>query len=69
MTPQELTNILIGLLIAIIGYIGKRLIGKIDKFEQTVQGILMSDVSNKKDIERLKDDITDHEVRIVRLEK
>jgi hypothetical protein len=69
MTPQELTNILIGLLIAIIGYIGKMLIGKIDKFEQTVQNILLSDVSNKKDIERLKDDITDHEVRIVRLEK
>jgi hypothetical protein len=69
MTPQQLTNVLIGLLIAIIGYIGKMLIGKIDKFEQTVQGILMSDVSNKKDIERLKDDITDHEVRIVRLEK
>ena len=69
MTPQELTNILIGLLIAIIGYIGKMLIGKIDKFEQTAQGILLSDVSNKKDIERLKDDITDHEVRIVRLEK
>jgi len=69
MTPQELTNILIGLLIAIIGYIGKMLIGKIVKFEQTVQNILLSDVSNKKDIERLKDDVSDHEVRIVRLEK
>ena len=69
MTSQELTNVLIGIVIAIIGYIGQMLIKKIDKFEQTVQGILMSDVSNKKDIERLKDDVSDHEVRIVRLEK
>lgn len=69
MTPQELTNVLIGAVIAIIGYIGQMLIKKIDKFEQTVQGILMSDVSNKKDIERLKDDMSDHEVRIVKLEK
>jgi len=69
MTPQELTNVLIGIVIAIIGYIGQMLIKKIDKFEQTVQNILMSDVSNKKDIERMKDDISDHEVRIVRLEK
>ena len=69
MTPQELTNVLIGAVIAIIGYIGQMLIKKIDKFEQTVQGILMSDVSNKKDIERLKDDVSDHETRIVKLEK
>ena len=69
MTPQELTNVLIGVVIAIIGYIGQMLIKKIDKFEQTVQGILMSDVSNKKDIERLKDDVSDHEIRIVKLEK
>ena len=69
MTPQELTNVLIGIVIAIIGYIGQMLIKKIDKFEQTVQGILMSDVSNKKDIERLKDDVSDHETRIVKLEK
>ena len=69
MTSQELTNVLIGIVIAIIGYIGQMLIKKIDKFEQTVQNILLSDVSNKKDIERLKDDVSDHEVRIVRLEK
>ena len=69
MTSQELTNVLIGIVIAIIGYIGQMLIKKIDKFEQTVQGILMSDVSNKKDIERLKDDVSDHETRIVKLEK
>jgi len=69
MTSQELTNVLIGIVIAIIGYIGQMLIKKIDKFEQTVQGILMSDISNKKDIERLKDDVSDHEIRIVKLEK
>jgi len=68
MTSVQITNILISILIAMIAWLAKRLIEKIDKFEQTVQDILMSDVVNKKEIEDLKDDVKDHEIRISKLE-
>jgi len=68
MTSVQITNLLISILIAMIAWLAKRLIEKIDKFEQTVQDILMSDVVNKKEIEDLKDDVKDHEIRISKLE-
>ena len=68
MNGIELTNILIGLLIAVIGYVWQRFEKRMDKFEQYVQNILMSDVSHQKDIDRLKEDVKDHETRITKLE-
>lgn len=68
MTSVQITNLLITILIALISWLAKRLIDKIDRFEQTVQDILMSDVVNKKEIEGLKDDVKDHEIRISKLE-
>ena len=68
MTSVQVTNLLISILIALISWLAKRLIDKIDKFEKTVQDILMSDVINKKEIEDLKDDVKDHEIRISKLE-
>ena len=68
MTSVQITNLLITILIALISWLAKRLIDKIDKFEQTVQDILMSDVVNKKEIEVLKEDVKDHEIRISKLE-
>ena len=68
MTSVQITNLLITILIALISWLAKRLIDKIDKFEQTVQNILMSDVVNKKEIEVLKEDVKDHEIRISKLE-
>lgn len=68
MTSQELTNLLIAIVIGLISYVSKRLIDKIDKFEKVVQDILMSDVSMKKDIDGIKEDIIDHENRIKELE-
>jgi len=69
MTQAMLTNVLIGLLITLISFLGKRLVDKLDDFEKAVQNILISDVEVKKDIEVIKEDIVDHEVRITKLEK
>lgn len=68
MTGIELTNVLIGLLVGVIVYVWKRFEKRMDKFEQTVQNILLSDISHQKDIDRLKDDYRDHETRITKLE-
>lgn len=68
MKSVELTNLLIGIVIALISYVSKRMIDKMDLFEKTIQDILLSDLANKKDIESLKTDVKDHEVRIQKLE-
>lgn len=68
MTPQELTNWLILIVIGIVGYLGKTFISKLDRFERKVESILLDNVSHKKDIERLTSDVDDHEKRITKLE-
>jgi hypothetical protein len=68
MKSVELTNLLIGIVIALITYVSKRMIDKMDAFEQKLSDILMSDVANKKDIEVLKSNINDHETRLQKLE-
>lgn len=68
MKSPELTNLLIGIVIALITYVSKRMIDKMDAFEQKLSDILMSDVANKKDIESLKANINDHETRLQKLE-
>jgi len=68
MSSITLTNLLIGIVITMLGYLGKRMIEKLDAFEHAVQDILISDIANKKDIEALKEDVRDHEERLVKLE-
>jgi len=69
MKSVELTNLLIGIVIALISYVSKRMIDKMDIFEKRIADILVSDMANKKDIEVLKTDVKDHEVRISKLEQ
>jgi hypothetical protein len=69
MTTAMVTNILIGIVIALITFLGKELVKRLDRFEKIVQGILMSDVAVSKDLEKLKEDVKDHEQRISNLEK
>ena len=69
MSQIALTNLLIGIVIGLISFVSKRLIDKLDSFEKKVQDILISDVGNKKDIEILKSDVKNHEVRIKHLEE
>jgi hypothetical protein len=68
MTPQELTNWLMLIVIGIIGYLGQTFISKLDRFEKKVEKILLDNVVHSKDIERLCADVEDHEVRIKKLE-
>ena len=68
MTPQELTNWLILIVIGIVGYLGQTFIQKLDRFEKKVENILLDNVVHSKDIERLSADIEDHEKRITKLE-
>jgi hypothetical protein len=68
MNHADLTNLLIGIVISLIIFVAKLFIQKMDKFEKIVQSILLSDVGMKKDIENMKEDLKDHEIRIQKLE-
>jgi len=69
MTTAMLTNFLLTIVIALIGFVSNQFIKRLDRFERIVQGILMSDVAVNKDIDQLKSDVKDHETRISQLEK
>lgn len=69
MDAVMITNVLIGIVIALIGFVSNQVVKRLDRFERIVQGILMSDVAVNKDIEQLKEDVKDHEQRISQLEK
>jgi hypothetical protein len=69
MTTAMLTNFLLTIVIALIGFVSNQFIKRLDRFEKIVQGILMSDVAVGKDIEQLKIDVSNHETRISNLEK
>lgn len=69
MSTAMVTNVLIAIVIALIGFVSKELVKRLDRFEKIVQGILMSDVAVSKDLEQLKEDVKDHENRISQLEK
>lgn len=68
MSNADLTNLLIGIVISLIIFVAKLFIDKMNRFEKIVQSILLSDVGLKKDIENIKDDLKDHEIRISKLE-
>ena len=63
------TNLLLVTLIALFGAISKIFYNKLEDLVRRIEQILLSDVSQKKDIEGIKDDIADHETRITSLEK
>ena len=69
MNASEILNYVIAALLAYIGFNGKQLINRIDKFEKKAEDIMISSVGDKKDIEILRRDVDDHEVRITQLEK
>jgi hypothetical protein len=53
---------------ALVAFVSNIFIKKIDRFEKKIEQILLSDVAINKDIEVIKTDIVDHEVRITNLE-
>ena len=65
----EIIGVLITIIAGYIGWNGKRLIDRIDRFEKIVQDIIIQNVGDKKDIEILRRDVDEHEVRITNLER
>jgi hypothetical protein len=68
MDNAQLTNILMTAIFALVAFVSNIFIKKIDRFEKKIEQILLSDVAINKDIEVMKTDIVDHEVRITSLE-
>ena len=66
---DNLTNLLLSILIALMAWMGKSLYAKIEVLIAEIRTIMLSDVINKKDIESLKQKIAEHEERISSLEK
>jgi hypothetical protein len=52
----------------LVAFVSKIFLTKMDRFDKKIERILMSDVALTKDVENIKEDIKDHEVRITKLE-
>jgi len=65
---DNITNLLLSVLIALMAWMGKSLYAKIEILIAEIRAIMLSDVMNKKDIETLKEKVEDHEERISSLE-
>ena len=63
-----LLTILIGVLISVITGMAKRFEKKLDEFQVTIQEILLGDMEDKKDIERIDERLIEHHGRIEKLE-
>lgn len=68
MTTAMITNFLMMAIFGLVAFVSNIFIKKIDRFEKKIEQILMSDVAINKDIEVIKSDIDNHEVRITNLE-
>jgi hypothetical protein len=68
MDNAQLTNVLMTAIFALVAFVSNIFLKKIDRFEKKIEQILLSDVAINKDIEVIKTDIVDHEVRITNLE-
>ena len=69
MTTAAITNFLMTAIFGLVAFVSNIFIKKLDRFEKKIEHILMSDVAINKDIEVIKSDIDNHEIRITNLEK
>ena len=65
---NQLSNILLMILIALVSYVAKVFYEKMETIISEIRSIMISDVANKKDIEQLKHTTSNHEDRITILE-
>lgn len=63
-----ITNFLMMAIFSLVAFVSNIFLRKMDRFEKKIEQILMSDVAINKDIEVMKSDIDNHEVRITNLE-
>jgi hypothetical protein len=64
-----ITNILLSFLIALLSFMGKAMYDKIEKLIDEIRQIMIDSTSARKDIDTLKDNVRDHEIRLINLEK
>ena len=64
-----ITNFLMTAIFGLIAFVSNIFLKKIDRFEKKIEQILLSDVALNKDVEGIKKDIDNHELRITNLEK
>jgi hypothetical protein len=69
MTTAMITNFLMMAIFSLVAFVSNIFLRKMDRFEKKIEQILMSDVAISKDIEVIKSDIDNHEIRITNLEK
>jgi hypothetical protein len=69
MTTAVITNFLMTAIFGLVAFVSNIFLRKMDRFEKKIEQILMSDVAINKDIEVIKSDIDNHEIRITNLEK
>ena len=68
MTTAMVTNFLMMAIFSLVAFVSNIFIKKMDRFEKKIEQILLSDVAINKDIDVIKSDIDNHEVRITNLE-
>jgi hypothetical protein len=68
MTTAMITNFLMMAIFSLVAFVSNIFIKKMDRFEKKIEEILMSDVAINKDIDVIKSDIDNHEIRITNLE-
>jgi len=68
METGALNSVLLGVIIALLSFIGGMLYKKLEQFSKTIQDILVSDMEDKKDIERIDYTLDEHHERIGKLE-
>ena len=68
METGALNSVLLGVIIALLSFIGGMLYKKLEEFAKTIQDILVSDMEDKKDIERIDYTLEEHHARIGKLE-
>jgi hypothetical protein len=68
METGALNSVLLGVIIALLSFIGGMLYKKLEQFAKTIQDILVSDMEDKKDIERIDYTLDEHHERIGKLE-
>lgn len=69
MGEDTLSHILLSTLILLIGYVGNLYNKKLEKLIDRMDKIIESSVSQSKDIEYIREDVNNHELRLASLEK
>lgn len=69
MESIEILGYVITMLLGYVGYNGQQLIKKMERFERKMEEVIIASIGDRKDIDVLRRDVDNHDVRITKLEK